>query len=248
MGTIAAQLTDVSLTLRDEGRETKVFQNLNLTVEQKEILTIVGASGTGKTTLLHVLAGLRQVDSGTLDLSASINQIGIVFQQPHLFPWLNVRQNIELGLRFKSAGHIGRRERKEQVQSLIKVLGLTELENQSVSGLSGGQAQRVAIARTLAIHPNLVLLDEPFGALDAGTRHDLQDWLKQLRDRLNLTIVLVTHDLDEAFYLGDRVALLANDDQSLEIYSSEALERNSLRNSQAHQEILSKLKSSKDNT
>lgn len=221
MGNLAADLSGVTLS-RGAGKAARqVIAKLDLQVVQGEIVIVVGGSGRGKTTLLHALAGLTKADSGSITIASS----GLVFQQPLLLPWLTVRQNIKLGLRFKAnrtaiAG--GRRAVEAKLDELLAKLGIADLAERLPAELSGGQAQRVAIARTIITNPSLLLLDEPFSALDAATRANLQQWLLELRTRLGLTIILVTHDIDEAVILGDRIVLLGEPGQPLTEYRGEA--------------------------
>lgn len=188
-----------------------VLRGLDLVIDPGEILVVLGHSGSGKSTLLRVLAGLEELDSGQLTRGgrplADRPRTGMVFQQPLLLPWLTVRQNVALGLGYR-ANRDRVADHDAEVDTLLGWLGLTELADAAPAELSGGQAQRVAIARALAVRPELLLLDEPFSALDPVTRTDLQDRLRALIGELGLTVVLVTHDVDEAIYLGHRVALL----------------------------------------
>ena len=221
MGDLAANLSGVTIRRGSGKYSRKVIDNLDLQVRRGEVLVIVGGSGVGKTTLLHALAGLGKVDGGSVEIASS----GLVFQQPLLLPWLSVRQNVKLGFKFKAnrgkfAG--GRHELDKQVEALLGKLGISQLADRKPSELSGGQAQRVAIARTIITSPDVLLLDEPFSALDAATRANLQQWLLGLRDSLALTIVLVTHDIDEAITLGDRIVLLGEPGQPLTQYRGEA--------------------------
>lgn len=221
MGDLAANLSGVTIRRGSGKNARKVIDNLDLQVQRGEVLVIVGGSGVGKTTLLHALAGLSKVDGGSVEIASS----GLVFQQPLLLPWLSVRQNVKLGFKFKAnrgkfAG--SKHELEKQVDSLLGKLGIAQLADRKPSELSGGQAQRVAIARTIITSPDVLLLDEPFSALDAATRANLQQWLLGLRDSLALTIVLVTHDIDEAITLGDRIVLLGEPGQPLTQYRGEA--------------------------
>ena len=221
MGNLAADLSGVTLS-RGAGKAARqVIANLDLQVAEGESVIVVGGSGRGKTTLLHALAGLAKADAGSIQIASS----GLVFQQPLLLPWLSVRQNIKLGLRFKAnrtaiAG--GRHAVESKLDELLAKLGIADLAGRLPAELSGGQAQRVAIARTIITNPSLLLLDEPFSALDAATRANLQQWLLELRTRLGLTIILVTHDIDEAVILGDRIVLLGEPGQPLTEYRGEA--------------------------
>ncbi len=213
MGNLAARALDLTVTRGHGSKQQTVIRGLNLQVETGEILAVLGASGAGKTTLLHALAGLLAPSGGeVLHHSAGAGVAsGLVFQKPLLLPWLTARENIHLGFRY-------RRNRKAlgltnakfavRVDDLAGVLGISNLLDRRISELSGGQAQRVAIARTIALQPQLLLLDEPFSALDAATRAGLQAWLVELRRMLDLTVVLVTHDIDEAFEVADRVLVL----------------------------------------
>lgn len=221
MGNLAANLSGVTIRRGSGKSSRKVIENLDLEVRRGEILVIVGGSGVGKTTLLHALAGLNPVDEGSIEIASS----GLVFQQPLLLPWLSVRQNVKLGFHFKAnRGKLtgGKKALEAQVDALLAKLGIAQLANRKPSELSGGQAQRVAIARTIITAPDILLLDEPFSALDAATRSNLQQWLLGLRKALSLTIVLVTHDIDEAITLGDRIVLLGEPGQPLTEYRGEA--------------------------
>ncbi|MFM5967911.1 MAG: ABC transporter ATP-binding protein [Micrococcales bacterium] len=221
MGNLAANLSGVTIRRGSGKNARKVIEGLDLEVRRGEILVIVGGSGVGKTTLLHALAGLSPADEGELQIASS----GLVFQQPLLLPWLSVRQNVKLGFRFKAnRGRVtgGRRAIDARVDELLGKLGISQLADRKPSELSGGQAQRVAIARTMITSPEILLLDEPFSALDAATRSNLQQWLLELRQSLSLTIVLVTHDIDEAITLGDRIVLLGEPGQPLTEYRGDA--------------------------
>ncbi len=211
MGNLAASLVNVSISRANN--VAPIIENLNLEITEGEILAVVGGSGRGKTTLLHGLAGLLQIASGNIELFAAPGKraSGLVFQEALLLPWLSVRQNVRLGFSFKANRKAlggSATERDAKVLNLLKILGISELADRKVNQLSGGQAQRVAIARTIVTEPKLLLLDEPFSALDAATRAGLQAWLKDLRAKLELTIVIVTHDIDEALAVADRVLLL----------------------------------------
>jgi ABC-type nitrate/sulfonate/bicarbonate transport system ATPase subunit len=207
MGTDAFRVTAGERVFATPSGDVPAFRDLDLTVRRGEVHALLGPSGCGKSTLLRIVAGLDELTSGELEVPRHPDgrpDAGIVFQDPHLLPWLTVRDNVALGLRYRANRHIDDTE----VDRLLQVLGLTPLSGALPAELSGGQAQRVAIARTVVTAPPLLLLDEPFAALDPLTRRSLQDWLLQVRALLELTVVLVTHDVDEALHLGDRVALL----------------------------------------
>jgi sulfonate transport system ATP-binding protein len=173
-----------------------------------EIVAIIGGSGCGKSTLLRAIAGLDRATAGTVTLddvaiSAPHAKIGIIFQEPRLLPWLSVADNIAFGLSDPPAG-----ARRERVARALTRVGLADKADAWPRELSGGQAQRVAIARALVPQPEVLLLDEPFSALDAFTRRDLQDHLLDLWTDMRPTVVLVTHDVDEAVVLADRVLVM----------------------------------------
>lgn len=224
MGNLAASLVDVSIKRGSGLRSTTVVKDLSFDIARGEILALVGTSGRGKTTVLHALAGLIGVSKGEI-VHHSINTdvgraTGVVFQDALLLPWLTVNQNIRLGYKFKANRSGTKSDFDARVVSLLDILGIKDLADRKVSELSGGQAQRVAIARTVATQPRVLLLDEPFSALDAATRGALQNWLIELRNMLQLTVVIVTHDIDEALTLADRVLVLPAQGETLKIFSS----------------------------
>ena len=193
------------------------LDDISLNVRQGELLALLGPSGSGKTTLLRVIAGLEHADSGRVllagedasQLSVQARRVGFVFQHYALFRHLNVGDNIAFGLRVRRGEARWPEQRiQERVRELLSLVQLDGLESRFPSQLSGGQRQRVALARALAIEPRVLLLDEPFGALDAQVRRDLRRWLRELHDRTGLTTVFVTHDQEEALELADRVAIL----------------------------------------
>ena len=188
---------------------TPVFEGLNLTIEKGEFVTLVGVSGAGKSTLLRVIADLIPAFRGTVAVDTpadpSRRSIAMVFQAANLMPWRRVRDNITLGLEGIAVSESVKRER---VRSTLELLGLPDYADRWPYQLSGGQRQRIGIARGLAVDPDILLMDEPFGALDAITRTALQDELLRIWKETGKSILFVTHDIEEAVYLGDRVLLL----------------------------------------
>lgn len=187
-----------------------VLRDIELSVGDGEFVAVLGSSGSGKSTLLRVLAGLESLDTGTVTWNSDGNRprTGVVFQRPLLMPWLTVAENVSYAKRF--AAHRSDFD-QERVAELMARFGVDQLADRYPDQLSGGQAQRVAILRAVATNPRLLLLDEPFSALDPTTRADLQGWLGQLAAALRVTVVLVTHDVDEALRLAERVILLGSD-------------------------------------
>ena len=193
--------------------EQLVAANISFDVKAGEIVSIVGPSGCGKTTLLKALAGLIRPTGGTIRFQGKVVQgvpdrLAIVFQEygRSLLPWTTVNGNIELPLRYQS---IPSDERRRRVAESLQAVDLSGFGERYPWQLSGGMQQRVAIARALAYQPKLLLMDEPFASVDAQTRADLEDLVATLRDRFGITMVLVTHDIDESVYLSDRVIVLS---------------------------------------
>ena len=188
----------------------EALAGVDLHVEQGELVSLVGTSGCGKSTLLRIVAGLEQPDAGEalVDGERVLGpgpDRGMIFQAYSLFPWLDVAGNIAFGL--KLAG-VPKARRADRIEELLGVMGLTEHADRLPRELSGGMRQRVAIARALAPEPDLLLLDEPFGALDAQTRLAMHEFLRVVHERTEATILLVTHDVDEAVYLSRRVYVM----------------------------------------
>jgi ABC-type nitrate/sulfonate/bicarbonate transport system ATPase subunit len=215
VGNLATVVADLAVK---RGFKT-VVSGLNFEIAQGEIVALVGASGQGKTTLLHALAGLAPISSGSIKhREANAVHSALSFQEPLLLPWLTVRENIKFGFRFgaiKKHHKISKTELDRKVDALLARIGIIELADRKITELSGGQAQRVSIARTIIVEPEILLLDEPFSALDVNARTSLQQWLLDLQSKLGLTIVLVTHDIDEAVRLGNRVLVLSNNGTEL---------------------------------
>ena len=191
-----------------------VFAGIDLHIAPREIVCLIGASGCGKSTLLRLLAGLAEPSAGEVRINGAVQkdraaQASVVFQSPALLPWLSVADNIRFGLDFACRPQASRAERQLRLEQVIEQVGLAEHARKKPQALSGGMAQRVALARALARDPEIIYLDEPFSALDAITRESMQDLLIELAHRQQSAALLVTHDIDEALRVGDRVLLLA---------------------------------------
>lgn len=190
---------------------TETLADINLTINDGEFLCILGPSGCGKSSLLELLAGLQMPSSGDIvfeseKLRGPNNKLGVVFQDPSLYPWRTVLQNVELGLEIRGGR---KKERRQTVQKYLEMVGLRGFEHKYPHHLSGGMRQRAGLARALANSPKVLLMDEPFGAVDHLTRLQLQSDLLDIWEAEKKTVVFVTHDVGEAVYLGDRVVLLS---------------------------------------
>ena len=196
---------------KDDGTVTQALADVNLDIQDQEFICMVGPSGCGKTTLLRIIAGLETPTAGevTVDGNAVIGpdpKRGMVFQEYSLFPWRRVIDNVAFGLEMKG---VGKEERRKTADHYIDMVGLSQFRNAYPFELSGGMRQRVAIARALANDPDVLLMDEPFGALDAQTRNRMQRELLSLWAGTKQTIIFVTHSVDEAVYLADRIVVLS---------------------------------------
>ena len=204
------EIKDLSKQYTVKGTALPVLENISLSIKPGEFVSIVGSSGCGKSTLLRLIIGLEQEYQGSVELDGqrivgTSLQRGIVFQEHRLFPWLTVEQNVAIGL---LNADLSAAQKQKSVQEHISLVGLKGFETAYPYQLSGGMSQRVAIARALVNRPEVLLLDEPFGALDALTRSHLQQELQRIQAAEGITAVLVTHDVEEAVYLGDRVVIM----------------------------------------
>ncbi|GID93877.1 ABC transporter ATP-binding protein [Amorphoplanes digitatis] len=210
MSTPKIKFENVGKVFQARGTTVTALQEINFEVRAGEFLVIVGPSGCGKSTLLDLLGGLAKPTSGRVlvddrPITGPGLDRGVVFQQYALLPWRTALANVEFGLEAK---HVPRRERKERAREYLDLVGLSGFHDRYPHELSGGMKQRVAIARSLAFDPDVLLMDEPFAALDAQTRDGLQDELLRIWEKTGKTVVFITHGIEEAVYLGQRVAVM----------------------------------------
>jgi NitT/TauT family transport system ATP-binding protein len=203
-------IENLNKTYISHGSETSALVDINLQIAEGEFVCLLGPSGCGKSTLLKIIAGLIPATSGRITIngkpvSGPGPERAVVFQDYALFPWMTVRDNVEFGL---EARNLPVAERREVSRRLLKVVGLSDFAERFPHQLSGGMKQRVSIARALAVDPSLLLMDEPFGALDAQTRQLLQDELLRIWREYRKTVVFVTHSIEEAIYLSDRIVVM----------------------------------------
>jgi NitT/TauT family transport system ATP-binding protein len=212
--TPAVELHGVNKTFTVRRGSVVALQGIDLAIERGEFVSLIGPSGCGKSTLLRIVADLLQPTSGDVRVNGKTarkarldQEYGIAFQQAGLLDWRTVLANVELPLELHG---VGRAQRRARAQELLDLVGLSDFGNHRPPQLSGGMQQRVAIARAIAYEPSVLLMDEPFAAVDAQTRADLEDLVRELWHRLGVTVLFVTHDIDEAVYLGERVLVLSN--------------------------------------
>lgn len=201
-------IKNVCKIYKNKDYSQNVLKDINLCIEDQEIISLVGQSGCGKSTLLRIIAGLEKASSGYVELNKNIinkpsSNIGMVFQDARLMPWLNVYDNIKLSIL-----NDDKETQRYKINETLKKVGLEDIGHLWPKQLSGGMAQRVAIARALVQQPQVLLLDEPFSALDSFTKSNLQDHVRHLWSSLKITIVMVTHDINEATAISDRVLIL----------------------------------------
>lgn len=191
-------------------KETLALKNINLTVGDNEFICLLGPSGCGKSTLLRIIAGLDLPTEGNVEMDDNViykpsKNSSVVFQDYALFPWKTVVENVEFGLRLRK---VSKGEAREKALKYLSIVNMEKFKDSYIHQLSGGMKQRVAIARSLVVEPKILLMDEPFGALDTFTRIQLQDELIDICNKRSLSVIFVTHDIEEAVYLGDKIAIM----------------------------------------
>jgi NitT/TauT family transport system ATP-binding protein len=206
------QVHNLTKTYPVQGKKLVVLEDINLQLFANEFVCLVGASGCGKSTLLNLIAGLVKPTSGEIRVDGRLvngpgSDRGMVFQNYTLYPWLTVSQNIAFGLKLRK---IPKAEQRDRVDYYLQVVGLTQFAHALPKQLSGGMKQRVAIARALANEPAVLLMDEPFGALDAQTKEQMQQFLLELWEQTHTTILMITHDVEEASYLSQRIYVMSS--------------------------------------
>ena len=209
MGKKKLIIHDVNKSFIVNGQSVDVLKDINLEIEEGEFVVIVGHSGCGKSTLLKMIAGLETNDTGELSVDGKENSgpgmdRGMIFQEHRLFPWMSIEKNVQLGLK-----GLSKEEKRKLSDQYLELVKLSEFKKAYPSQLSGGMSQRAAIARSLVSQPEILLLDEPFGALDALTKIELQEEMLKIRERFHNTMIMVTHDIEEAVYLADRIVVMS---------------------------------------
>lgn len=211
-GTAEGEVNVEGLSFAHPQSEHYLFKSMSLRIAQGEAISLLGPSGCGKSSLLHLMAGLAFPSSGSVSVNGEIvrgpsPKVNLMLQKATLYPWLNVVQNACFGLR---AQKVSKQDAINIVRPLLHLVKLAHLEKRNVRQLSGGQQQRVALARSLAMSPSVMLMDEPFSALDTFTRIELQNEVREICKRQNITLVIVTHDFDEAIRMSDRIIMMTN--------------------------------------
>jgi nitrate/nitrite transport system ATP-binding protein len=209
------EISKVGIEFNTESGNFRALQNVNLKVEKGEFISLIGHSGCGKSTVLNILAGLYQATEGGVildgkEVNAPSPDRAVVFQNHALLPWLTVYENVELGVKQVFKGLKSKAEMADWIHHNLDLVHITHAMHKRPHEISGGMKQRVGIARCLAMQPKVLLMDEPFGALDALTRAHLQDSVMEIHAQLGTTVVMITHDVDEAVLLSDRIVMMSN--------------------------------------
>jgi len=209
------EISNVGIEFHTQSGSFRALQNVNLKIDRGEFISLIGHSGCGKSTVLNIVAGLYQATEGSVildnrEVSAPSPDRAVVFQNHALLPWLTVYENVELAVRQVFKGRKSKAEMADWIQHNLELVHITHATHKLPHEISGGMKQRVGIARCLAMQPKVLLMDEPFGALDALTRAHLQDSLMEIHAELGTTVVMITHDVDEAVLLSDRIVMMGN--------------------------------------
>jgi len=209
------KIEHVDKSFERNGVTSEVLKDISLEISEGEVISIIGHSGCGKSTLLNLIAGLTEVSSGAIVLGSEVvsgpgPERAVVFQNHSLLPWLTVYENVNLAVSKVFGGKKSRAERHEWIMHNLDLVQMGHARDKRPAEISGGMKQRVGIARALAMEPKILLLDEPFGALDALTRAHLQDAVMEIHERLQNTMIMITHDVDEAVLLSDRIVMMTN--------------------------------------
>lgn len=215
MSQVHLELSDVGIDFPTPKGPFCALQGVNLKIKEGEFVSLIGHSGCGKSTVLNIVAGLYQATTGGVVLNGKeVNEPGperaVVFQNHSLLPWLTTYQNVELGVKRVFSGKKTRAQMREWIEHNLELVQMTHAMHKRPDEISGGMKQRVGIARALAMEPKVLLMDEPFGALDALTRAHLQDSLMEIQTQLGNTVIMITHDVDEAVLLSDRIVMMTN--------------------------------------
>lgn len=207
---VKIRIKNISKSFYTKGKDTPVLGDITLDVYENEFLVILGPGQCGKSVLLNIIAGLEEPSGGNIEFAGGrppMGELGFVFQKYALFPWKTVMGNVEMAPQFK---HTAKEKRRKSAQEYIDMVGLTGFEKAYPRQLSGGMKQRVGIARAYASESNIMLMDEPFGALDAQTRYAMEEEILKIWEKKKTTVIFVTNNLEEAVYLGDRIVLLGD--------------------------------------
>lgn len=211
----AIEITNLYKTFQSETGEVHALKDINFNIKKGEFLSIVGASGCGKSTLLRIISGLETQTKGEIKCNGKLVsepglERGMAFQESRLFPWFTLERNVHFGISYEKKQALSKKQQMELVYQYLELVGLADFGKSYPNQLSGGMQQRASIARALIEDPEILLLDEPFGALDAMTRVSMQEELERIWHQQKKTMILVTHDIEEAVYLGDRVVILSS--------------------------------------
>lgn len=212
---VAVKIKNVKKNFKIEGKSVEVLENVTLDIKKGEFISIVGASGCGKSTLLRIIAGLEKATEGEIlvgnrVVDAPSENVGMVFQQARLYPWMRTKDNILYGISNEQNKRLSKQDKQKKVKDLLELVGLSGFENAWPRQLSGGMQQRASIARALISNPDVLLMDEPFGALDALNRINMQMEILKIWEQEKKTVIMVTHDIDEAIFLGDKVVVMSD--------------------------------------